>query len=101
MFEWYNEATDAWLTIEVDVEVCDDGGDDIFEYLIDNGYSAGPYVVRLFNGWGEKWQAQAYANNGTPATLQRKRHDGPTGQWTATRQSGYVVKYFRAHKVAP
>jgi hypothetical protein len=55
----------------------------------------------LFEGWGDQWQAQAYANNGTPATLEKKRNDGQTGRWTATRQSGYVVKYFRAHKVAP
>jgi hypothetical protein len=55
----------------------------------------------LFEGWGDQWQAQAYANNGTPATLEKKRNDGQTGRWTATRQSGSVVKYFRAHKVAP
>lgn len=44
-FDWYNDGTDSWLIVEVDVEVCDDGGGDIFEYLIDNGYSSGPYVT--------------------------------------------------------
>jgi hypothetical protein len=55
----------------------------------------------LFKGWGAHWQAQAWANGGTPATLARKRHDGNTDLWTATRESGYTIKYFRAHKVAP
>jgi hypothetical protein len=63
--------------------------------------SGGSGHAGLFKGWGAHWQPQAWANGGTPATLQKKRNDGKTGQWTATRQSGYVVKYFRAHKVAP
>lgn len=46
-FDWYSDIEQAWLIIDVDIEVCDpdDGGGDIFEYVIDSGYSAGPYVV--------------------------------------------------------
>ncbi len=44
-FEWYSNADGTWLIIDVDIDVCDDSGGDIFGYVIDNGYDEPPHVV--------------------------------------------------------
>jgi hypothetical protein len=55
----------------------------------------------LFTGWQAHWEAQAWANNGSPAYSDKQRKDKKTGTWTAARATGYDVKFFRARKVVP
>jgi hypothetical protein len=55
-FEWYDEDNDEWWEIDIDFEICDegggygdgfpgDGGGDVFFWILDHGYDDPPHVV--------------------------------------------------------